>query len=100
VILIEPYFDIYKPNILMCDGIYKSVPLKVSQFDQNISANDFKLDFDALESKITDNTKFIVLNSPHNPTGKVFTRSELEKLAAIVKKHPKLMVISDEVVRK
>jgi kynurenine--oxoglutarate transaminase/cysteine-S-conjugate beta-lyase/glutamine--phenylpyruvate transaminase len=48
---------------------------------------------------ITPNTKVLILNSPHNPTGKVFTRLELEVIAAIVSRHPQLTVLSDEVYK-
>jgi hypothetical protein len=46
---------------------------------------------------INAKTKLLIINSPHNPTGKVFNKSELEAIAAVVRKHPQLCVISDEV---
>ena len=62
------------------------------------TSNDvFKFDFDALEAAITPKTKVMVLNSPHNPTGKMFTLSELQRIADIVSKNPNLVVFSDEV---
>ena len=66
------------------------------KFDKNISANDWTLDIEELKSKITEKTKFILLNTPHNPTGKVFSREELEKIAQVAIQHD-LYVLSDEV---
>lgn len=56
-----------------------------------------RLDFEQLKRAINDKTRAIILNTPHNPTGKVFSQQELEKLAAIVLSHERLIVISDEV---
>ena len=62
------------------------------------TANEvFALDLEEFESKITPKTKAFILNTPHNPTGKMFTRRELEGIAAIVRKYPHLTVIADEV---
>ena len=57
--------------------------------------NGWTIDFENLESLVTPGTRMLMLCNPHNPTGRVFTRSELEKLAAFVLKH-RLWVISDE----
>jgi len=61
--------------------------------------NDFKITSDELESAITGKTKIVLLNSPVNPTGAVYTREELEKLAQVCVDHD-LMVISDEIYEK
>lgn len=99
VILIEPFFDIYKPAVEVVGGVVKAVPLRNKRiFDGVISANEWTLDIAELESKITPATKAIMLNNPHNPTGKLFTRQELEQIAAVAIKH-NLLVFSDEVVR-
>lgn len=50
-----------------------------------------------LEAAITPRTRVLVLNTPHNPTGKMLTREELEGVAAVVKRHPDLIVVTDEV---
>lgn len=98
VILIEPYFDIYRPSIEVCGGRVVTVPLRLSKaFEGTISANDWKLDTDELASKVTARTKAILLNNPHNPTGKLFSRSELEEISKVAKEH-NLLVFSDEVV--
>eukprot|EP01103_Thecamoeba_quadrilineata_P018483 TRINITY_DN704_c0_g1_i3.p1 TRINITY_DN704_c0_g1~~TRINITY_DN704_c0_g1_i3.p1 ORF type:complete len:405 (-),score=59.12 TRINITY_DN704_c0_g1_i3:419-1633(-) len=98
-ILIEPYFDFYYAGIKLFDGVPVGVPLRYhrpTDGSQPTSAN-FKLDFEELESKINEKTRLLFLNTPNNPTGKVFSLEELEKIASIVQKHPRLIVISDEV---
>ena len=50
-----------------------------------------------MEEAINEKTKILLINSPHNPVGKVFTQEELAKIAAILRKHPKIVVIEDNV---
>ncbi|HOT74795.1 MAG TPA: methionine aminotransferase [Candidatus Wallbacteria bacterium] len=87
VIILEPYYDSYPVAVTMAGGICKYLTLEFP---------DFKVDFEKLESLVTKKTRMIIINTPHNPSGKVFTRSELETLAAIAIKHD-LIVMSDEV---
>ena len=61
------------------------------------SAADWTLDLSELEAALSERTKLLVLNTPHNPTGKVFSAAELEGIAHIVRKYPRLVVMSDEV---
>lgn len=60
---------------------------------------DFHLDIPKIEEKINDKTKAIIINTPNNPTGVVYTKQELEKLAALAIKYD-IMIISDEVYEK
>lgn len=87
VISFEPFFDIYGSAITLAGGIHRTVPMRFP---------DFALDFEALSAAITDKTRAIVLNNPHNPTGRVFSRQELQRLADIAIAAD-LIVISDEV---
>ena len=87
VILFEPYYDSYYSDVVLAGGIPKYVSL---------NKPDFTFNYDELENSITFNTKILVLNNPHNPTGKVFSMEELKFIASLVIKHD-LMVISDEV---
>lgn len=102
VLVLEPAFDIYIAQTKIAGGIPKFVPLRSSN-NSDIStnkmmANDFfVLNFDELEKKITDKTKAFILNSPHNPTGKMFGDEELKKIAEIMERHPHVIVIADEV---
>ena len=52
-----------------------------------------------MERSITEKTKILILNTPHNPTGKVFTLKELSAIAEIVKMFPKIIVLADEVYK-
>lgn len=99
VLSIEPYFDIYKPAVEVCGGKMVSVPLRLQRaFAGQISANDWLLDINELKSKITPRTKAILLNNPHNPTGKLFSMEELNEIASVAKSN-NLLLFSDEVVR-
>ena len=98
VVLLEPAFDIYAAQVVLCGGVPKFVSLVTDLGVERKTANDvFKFDFDALEAAITPRTKVLVLNTPHNPTGKMFTRGEQERIAGIVAANPNLTVFSDEV---
>ena len=99
VILFEPAFDIYSSQVKLAGGIPKYIPLRPNIQDLSTqSASDvFTFDMDELEAMITDRTKLILINTPHNPTGKMFSLTELQGIANIVKNHPKITVISDEV---
>ncbi len=102
VILLEPAFDVYIAQTKMANGVPKFVPLRTNQNlpsdGKEITANEkFVLDFEELENAITEKTKVLILNTPHNPTGKMFNLSEMEKIAEIVQRHPQVTIISDEV---
>ncbi|MCB9641317.1 MAG: aminotransferase class I/II-fold pyridoxal phosphate-dependent enzyme [Myxococcales bacterium] len=90
VILIEPFYDSYPASILMAGGVPRFVPLRPN------ATHQWELDLDELRSTITPRTKALILNTPHNPTGKCFTREELLGLAALCIEHD-LLVIADEV---
>ena len=92
VILIEPAFDTYPAHVQMSGAITKFISL-----EYNSLTNNWELDFNKLESIITDKTRILLLNTPHNPTGKVFSLSELEEIAKIVRKYPQIIVLMDEV---
>eukprot|EP01084_Bolivina_argentea_P236247 397280_1 len=91
VILFEPAFDIYEPQTNLAGGICKYVPLHLS------TDGKWTLNSTALEAAITPKTRAIIVNTPHNPTGKVFTIEELSAIATVVKKYPDIVVITDEV---
>lgn len=87
VIIFEPFYDSYLADITLAGGTPIAVTLKKP---------DFSFDYDELAQAITEKTKMIIVNTPHNPTGKLFTRDELEYIASIAKKHD-LLVLTDEV---
>jgi N-succinyldiaminopimelate aminotransferase len=87
VIAFEPYYDSYAACVALAGGVRVPVTLRPP---------DFRPDLDAVRSAITPRTRLILLNSPHNPTGSVFTRAELTAIAALACEHD-LLVIADEV---
>lgn len=87
VVVLEPYYDSYVAMIQMAGGVRRPVTLR---------APDFRLDLAELAAAISPRTKLILLNTPHNPTGTVLTRAELEGVAALAVEHD-LVVVTDEV---
>jgi len=87
VILFEPFYDSYQADVQLAGGICKYVTLKKTNFE---------FDFEELHSLINKRTKIIILNSPHNPTGKVFNKEELNFIAKLAIEND-LLVVSDEV---
>jgi aspartate/methionine/tyrosine aminotransferase len=89
VIVLEPQFDTYTPQILLAEGVPVYVPLHPREAS-------WELDVSELRAACSSRTKLMLLNTPHNPTGKVFTRSELESIAEIALEFD-FYVIADEV---
>ena len=87
VIVFGPRYSCYEAHTALAGG-----KLVVS----DLKKEDFSIDWADFEGKINEKTKVLILNSPHNPTGKVLTLEELEKIAEIAKRHD-LYVVSDEV---
>lgn len=86
VIVLEPSYDSYVPAIEMNGGLPVFVSLK----------NDFEVDFDMLKNAIYEKTKAIIVNSPHNPSGKIWKKYDWDQLASIIDA-TEIIVISDEV---
>ncbi len=91
VIIPAPYWLSYPEIVKMAGG----VPVYV----QTKPENNFKITAVELENAITDKTKAFILNNPNNPTGAVYTRSELNALASVIEKH-EVYVVSDEIYEK
>ncbi|MEV5436603.1 pyridoxal phosphate-dependent aminotransferase [Streptomyces sp. NPDC052682] len=89
VIALEPYYDSYAACIAMAGG--KRVPVTLRPHD-----GGFRLDLDELRDAVTDRTRLLLINTPHNPTGTVLTRAELTAIAELAVERD-LLVVTDEV---
>jgi N-succinyldiaminopimelate aminotransferase len=92
VVLFEPMYDCYAAGIAMAGGVARPVPLR----PPTDGAGPWTFDPAELRAAITPRAKILLLNTPHNPTGKVFTDEELRSLAALAIAHD-LIVLTDEV---
>jgi N-succinyldiaminopimelate aminotransferase len=87
VVTFEPYYDSYAACIAMAGATRRVVTLRTP---------DYSFDPDELRAAVTSRTKLILLNTPHNPTGKVFSRTELECIAELARERD-ILVVTDEV---
>ncbi len=87
VIVLEPCYDSYEPNITLAGGIAVRVPL---------TPGEFRPDFDAIKRAITPKTRAIIINSPHNPSGRTWSAKDMQQLSALIA-GSRIVVISDEV---
>lgn len=89
VLLPAPYWVSYADQCKVAGGIPKEIPTSIE--------TDFKVTAEALEAAITPRTKLIIYSSPCNPSGSVYSKKELRKLADVLVKYPDIIVISDEI---
>ncbi|MFE3633695.1 pyridoxal phosphate-dependent aminotransferase [Streptomyces sp. NPDC059168] len=89
VVALEPYYDSYAASIAMAGG--RRVPVTLRPH-----AGAFRLDLDELRAAVTDRTRLLLINTPHNPTGTVLTREELAAVAELAVERD-LLVVTDEV---
>jgi aspartate/methionine/tyrosine aminotransferase len=114
VILIEPFYDCYLPQVQFSGGKAIGIPMIppkqrskedfIVEGDEATITNHYskikdtwQIDFDKLETALNDKTKILVLNTPNNPTGKILTHEELQRVAKLLEKYPRVIVIMDEV---
>ena len=84
-----PGFPIYESQIKACGAVPVGLPL--------VEREAFSFDLNVLKEKINANTRLLMLNSPHNPTGRTLSRAELEQIATILRDYPDCWIFSDEV---
>lgn len=87
VIVLDPCYDSYESAIILSGA----KPVHVS-LDEN-----YLPDWNAIERAVTPNTRFIITNDPHNPSGRIWSESDYEALETLVERNPRLLVLSDEV---
>lgn len=87
VIIFEPAYDCYGPTIKMLGGLVKSYEM---------APPEYEIDWEMVKKLLSANTKMIILNSPHNPTGKTLQESDIQALIKLTK-HTDVLILSDEV---
>lgn len=87
VIIFEPAYDCYAPTVKLLGGIVKYIAL---------SPPDYAIDWQQVQKLINSNTRMIILNSPHNPTGMILKESDIQQLSKIVR-NTNILILSDEV---
>ncbi|MDO0926590.1 pyridoxal phosphate-dependent aminotransferase [Streptomyces sp. TG1A-8] len=95
VVALEPYYDSYAASIAMAGGRRVPVTLRPDTGGGTGEAR-FRLDLDELRAAVTDRTRLLLINTPHNPTGTVLTRAELAAIADLAVERD-LLVVTDEV---
>lgn len=91
VIVFDPAYDSYEPAVTLAGGITRHIPLQV-----NDGGQDFEIDWQRLADAINENTRLIVVNFPHNPTGAILQEEDLDKLAELIR-DTGCYLLSDEV---
>lgn len=87
VLLFDPAYDSYAPSVALAGGKAVRIPM---------TAPEYRIDWEQAREAVTDRTRLVVVNSPHNPAGSVFARDDLDQLAALIRDRDTL-VLSDEV---
>ena len=87
VLILDPSYDCYEPPVLLTGAIPVRIPL----------SDDFMPDWERIFSAVNDNTKLLIINNPHNPSGRVWHETDFKRLEELMEKYPKLILLSDEV---
>jgi methionine aminotransferase len=87
VIILDPSYDCYEAPVLLCNANPVRVPLN----------DDYTPNWETIEKACSTKTKMIIINNPHNPTGKILAEADFVRLENILKKYPNILVLSDEV---
>ena len=95
VVIIEPAYDSYRPSIELAGGKTVVVSL-TANCDEQESVNSYSIPWDDLAKAINPKTRLVIINTPHNPTGMVWKKSDLDRLASLVR-GANALILSDEV---
>ena len=93
IIVFEPVFEFYITQA----EIYGAKPVFFAMDEPKEDSDEWTINFEKLESLFNEKTRMIILNTPHNPTGKMLTMDDIEKVKKILDKYPKVIVLADEV---
>ncbi len=91
VIVFDPAYDSYEPSVTLAGGVTRHVPLAISN-----DGFDFSIDWQRLQDTLNDKTRLVIINFPHNPTGAILSRADLQRLADILR-DTSAYLLSDEV---
>jgi len=92
-VLFDPSFDLYYPQASLAGAKVTAVPMHAPVEGSTV----WEIDWEAFESAFTPRTRLFVMNTPHNPLGKVYTPEELQRIADVLERFPDVWIISDEV---
>jgi len=87
VLILDPSYDCYEAPVLLCNAKPVRVPLN----------DDYTPNWENIEAACSEKTKMIIINNPHNPTGKILTETDFEALETLLEKFPRIILLSDEV---
>lgn len=87
VIILDPSYDCYEAPVLLCNANPVRIPLN----------NDYTPNWERIEKAFSSKTKMIIINNPHNPTGKILKKTDFETLENLLQKYPDVILLSDEV---
>lgn len=87
VVILDPSYDCYETPILLCNG----KPVHIALDD------DFCPNWESIKNAVNPNTRILIINNPHNPTGKTWTEDDFNQLELLIEANPKLLILSDEV---
>ncbi len=87
VVILDPSYDCYEPPVILTGA----KPVRIALND------DFTPNWERVEQAITPKTRMLIVNNPHNPSGRIFSLEDIEQLERILAKHPNVLLLSDEV---
>lgn len=87
VIILDPSYDCYESPVLLCNA----KPVRIALND------DYTQNWERIENGFSSKTKMIIINNPHNPTGKILNKTDFEALEKLLQKYPEVILLSDEV---
>jgi methionine aminotransferase len=87
VLILDPSYDCYEPPVILTGAKPIRIPLN----------DDFTPNWESIEQAITPKTRMLIVNNPHNPSGRILSLEDLEQLEKVMENHPNLLLLSDEV---